>query len=215
MLDSGPTARNKTFLERAIQTGRKPPALCFSARCRLLSQLELDSQGMGYLSSSMADRSRSSYTTRLNSEPLEAVRHLRVNHNNPETSTDEGLDFERCSALHNAIVKHAWQAEGYDLANLPTTTWWQRPDYASKLGEVQKHLPESLVEFLKRALHPVAKELPDSSRYYFFHLSDGLARPDSLWFEVGENEGEMGGIERVALYLTDTDTSPETLDGIM
>jgi hypothetical protein len=160
------------------------------------------------------DLSESSYPTRLTSEPLEAVRHLRVNDNNPETSTDERLDFERCSALHNAIVKHAWQAEGYDLADLPTTTWWQRPDYASKLDEVEKHLPESLVDFLKRAIHPAAKELPDSSRYYFFHLSDGLAHPHSLWYEVGEDEGEMGGIERVALYLTDTDTSHDTLDGI-
>jgi hypothetical protein len=162
-----------------------------------------------------SDLSKSSYPTRLTSEPLEAVRHLRVNDNNPETSTDEGLDFERCSALHNAIIKHAWQAEGYDLADLPTTTWWQRSDYAHRLDEVQKHLPESLVEFFKRAIHPASKELPDSSRYYFFHLSDGLAHPDSLWFEVGEDEGEMGRIERVALYLTDTDTSPETLDGIM
>ena len=106
------------------------------------------------------DRSESRFPTKLTSEPLEAVRHLRVSDNNPETSTDEGLDFERCSALHNAIVKHAWHAEGYDLADLPTTTCWQRPDYAPRLDEVQKHLPESLIEFLKRALSPAAEELP-------------------------------------------------------
>jgi len=161
------------------------------------------------------DLSDSSHPVRLTSEPLEAVRHLRVDSNNLETSTNDGLDFERCSALHNAIVKHAWQAEGYHLADLPTATWWQRPDYAPRLDELQEYLPESLVEFLKRALSLAAEELPDSSRYYFFYLSDCLSHPDSLWYEVGEPEGEMGGIERVALYLTDTDTSNETLDGIL
>jgi hypothetical protein len=83
------------------------------------------------------------------------------------------------------------------------------------LDELQKHFPESLIEFLKRALSPAAEELPDSSRYYFFYLAQGLFSPESLWFEVGEDEGEMGRIERVALYLTDTFTSDETLDGIM
>jgi len=166
------------------------------------------------------DASESTYPTRLTSEPLEAVRHLRVSDNNPETSTNDGLDYERCSALHNAIVKHAWQAEGYDLADLPTTTWWQRSDYAPRLSEVQKHLPESLVEFLKRALSPAADELPDSSRYYFFYFAQCLSPPDSLWsdsmwFQVGEEEVEMGGIERIALYLTDTFTSDETIDGIL
>jgi hypothetical protein len=161
------------------------------------------------------DPSDSCHSARLTSEPLEAIQHYNVSIDNPETSTNDGLDFERCSALHNAIVKHAWQAEGHDLADLPTTTWWQRSDCAPRLGEVQKELPKSLVEFLKRALSPAAEELPDSSRFYFFYLSDCLAGPDSLWYEVGEPEGEMGGIERVALYLTDPDTGEDTLAGIM
>lgn len=153
--------------------------------------------------------------TRVSSEALEAVRHLRVSTIKPETSTKDSLDFERCSALHNAIVRHAWQAQGYDLADLPTTTWWQRPDHASRLHELQQHLPESLIGFLKRALSPAAEELPDASRYYFFYLADGLADPDSLCSEVGQPEGEMGGFQRIALYLTDTYTSDETLDAIV
>lgn len=160
-------------------------------------------------------RTASREQTRLSSEPLEAVQHLKVSFDNPETSTNDALDFERCSTFHNAIVRHAWEAQGYDLANLPTTTWWQRPDYAPQLDEVAQHLPQSLVEFLKRSLSPAAEELPDRSRYYFSYLSEGLASPGSLWREVGEPEGEMGGIERVALYLIDTITSDETLDGVM
>jgi hypothetical protein len=120
------------------------------------------------------DRSDSNHSSRLTSEPLEALRHLKVSLDNPETSTNDGLDSERCSALHNGIVKHAWQAEGYDLAKLPTTTWWHRPDYSPRLDELQKLLPASLVEFLKQALTPAADELLDSSRYYFFYLSAGL-----------------------------------------
>jgi hypothetical protein len=120
------------------------------------------------------DRSDSNHPSRQTSEPLEALRHLKVSLDNPKTSTNDGLDSERCSVLHNVIVKHAWQAQGYDLAELPTTTWWHRPDYSPTLDELQKLLPASLVEFLKQALTTAADELLDSSRYYFFYLSAGL-----------------------------------------
>lgn len=65
----------------------------------------------------------SSYPTRLSSQPIEAIQHLKVSFENPETSTDGGMDSERCSALHITTVKHAWQAQGYDL---PLTIWWQK-----------------------------------------------------------------------------------------
>jgi hypothetical protein len=92
------------------------------------------------------DRLDSCRPARLTSEPLEAVRHLRVSIDNPETSTNEGLDFERCSALHNAIVEHAWQAEGCDLADLPTTTWWRRSDHTPRLVEFGKSSPRALLD---------------------------------------------------------------------
>lgn len=174
----------------------------------------------------------SQYPTRLISEPIEAIQHLKVSFDNPETSTNDGLDFERCSALHNAIVRHAWQAQGYDLADLPSTTWWQRYDYAHRLDEVQEHLPESLIEFLKRAICPADGELPDGSGSRFFFLSDCLSSPDmlwsdSLWYGVDQAQGEADGptqssssnstreIDRIALYLTDYSISDETLDGMM
>lgn len=174
----------------------------------------------------------SRFPTRLNSEHIEAIRHLKVSFDNPETSTDDGLDFERCSALHNAIVKHAWQAQGYDLADLPSTTLWQRQAYAHRLDEVQKYLPNSLLEFLKRAICPATEELPDSSGSYFFYLSDCLAGPDMLWsdshwYGLGPPEGVADSqtqdessnstrdMDRIALYLTDTSISDETLDGIV
>lgn len=174
----------------------------------------------------------SRYPTRLVSEPIEAIQHLKVSFDNPETSTNDTLDFERCSALHNAIVRHAWQAQGNDLADLPSTTWWQRHDYARRLDEVQEHLPGSLIEFLKRAICPADEELPEGSGSRFFYLSDCLSSPDmlwsdSLWYGVGPLEGEADAqtqsspsnstreIDRIALYLTDYSISDETLDGIM
>jgi hypothetical protein len=169
----------------------------------------------------------SHYPTKLSSEPFEDIQHLKVSFDNPETSTNDGLDFERCSALHNAIVRHAWQAQGYDLADLPSTTWWQRQDHADRLADVQEHLPESLVEFLKRVICPAKEELPESTEHCFFCLSDCLASPgmlwsDSQWFGVKPPEYEADGpfnstreIDRIALYLTNTLISDETLDGIM
>jgi hypothetical protein len=92
-----------------------------------------------------SDHPDSRFSTRLTSEPLGAVQHLRVSTNSPETSTNNALDLQRCSALHNAIVRHTWWAQGYDVADLPFTAWWQRKDYVSKLAVPQEHLPGSLV----------------------------------------------------------------------
>ena len=88
----------------------------------------------------------SCHSIRLSLQPIEAIQHLKVSFDNPETSTDDGLDFERCSALHNAIVRHAWQVQGYDLAHLLSTTWWQRQDCAHARDGIQEQLPESLIE---------------------------------------------------------------------
>jgi hypothetical protein len=39
---------------------------------------------------------------------LEEVRNIRVDEAHPPTSNADGMDFKRCSALHNAIIKHTW-----------------------------------------------------------------------------------------------------------
>lgn len=60
----------------------------------------------------------------MSSQALADVRHLLVTVENPESSTDSHLDFERCSALHNAIVKHGWVASGHDIADLQNIYEW-------------------------------------------------------------------------------------------
>ncbi|KAK3651349.1 hypothetical protein LTR56_005806 [Elasticomyces elasticus] len=45
------------------------------------------------------------------SQALKSVSHLMVTPGNPPRDVD-GLDHERCAALHNAIFKHGWTASG-------------------------------------------------------------------------------------------------------
>jgi len=45
------------------------------------------------------------------SEVLDAVAHLLVTPENPPQDVD-GMDYERCAALHNAILKHGWVRSG-------------------------------------------------------------------------------------------------------
>jgi hypothetical protein len=148
--------------------------------------------------------------------PLKDVKHLKVSLSNPATSSEEGMDSNRCAALHNAIVKYQWEASGYDLAEIPTVTWWQTPRHASYLETMEKVLPDSLVQFLKQALHP--EHWPDWSNDFFHHVQC-LASPKTMWREVGEEipDGRESAGDRLALYMVDSEMkfSDETLDGLL
>lgn len=135
------------------------------------------------------------------SPPLEAVRALRQTADNPPTSTNEGLDFERCAALHNAIVEHAWISAGNDLAAMPKDTVWSLDSSQENLDEMERSIGPSLREFLKRAL-------VTSNQHYFFDFLGGLTGHGSLWEFVDPFEEA-----RVGLYWTGSDFSL-TLTGI-
>ena len=155
------------------------------------------------------------HSMRLSSGPLEAIKHLRLSSATPATSSETyGLDFVRCSSLHNAIIRHQWQDSGYELDGLPITTWWQRSEYTSQLDKVGKYLPGSLIEFSKLALQPEGyPEHPNRTHAgLFFYIAPCLASPEQAWHEV---DSDIGEIERVALYLTDTEISDITMDGVM
>ncbi|KAH0376888.1 hypothetical protein KCU92_g9559, partial [Aureobasidium melanogenum] len=94
---------------------------------------------------------------------------------------DEGdLDYERCAALHNAIVKYAWTASGRSLEDLPLITCWEADADEWELDLDRLH--PSMVEFLKRAY---STELPEtellhngtSTEYKFFYFLEGLVGP--------------------------------------
>lgn len=107
------------------------------------------------------------------SEALEEVRRLRVNEACPVTSIDEHLDFERCAALHNAIVKHGWAASGQDIATIPARPVWT--DKTVPIG-AQDRLHPDVIGLLKRCL------TLDRDRIYNFFLFTTVLNPAAgLW----------------------------------
>lgn len=136
------------------------------------------------------------------------IAQYRVTEAQPATSTSSGLDFERCSALHNAIVRYGWRASGYELADLPDRTWWaSQEDEGEDLIEVESRLDHSVQEFLKRALNP--DEFPDGEENSFFYTLAGLATPDQLWEFTDDINPE-----HITLYLTHEGLS-DNLAGIV
>lgn len=137
----------------------------------------------------------------ITSEPLEQVRALRTP-DNPETSTSEGLDFERCSALHNAIVKHAWISYGYDLADMPEGTIWSLSSTQENLAEMQQRVHPSVQEFLKRSLVAPSFPHPNHGTNHFFYFLGGLTGYVTLW-DMTESVDE----NHLGIYWTSSDFS--------
>ncbi|KEQ62034.1 uncharacterized protein M437DRAFT_50844 [Aureobasidium melanogenum CBS 110374] len=107
------------------------------------------------------------------------VRHLLVGDANPARE-EGGLDYERCAALHNAIVRHGWTACGRSLDTLPTVTAWEKDPDGWEQDVDRLHV--SMVEFLKRAYDT---EMPETEpiydfmprEYRFFYFLEGLIGP--------------------------------------
>lgn len=129
---------------------------------------------------------------------LEEVRTIRVDESHPPTGNADGLDFERCSALHNAIIKHAWTATGHELSDLPQTTWTQTEYNVPHLAEVEGRLHPSVFEFLKRALAvSYFPDKPCESR--FFYYCDDLSPAGIMFDDYEMYRGD--GVNRITLDL--------------
>jgi hypothetical protein len=125
---------------------------------------------------------------------LDETCHLRVTAEDPTSSTNENLDYERCAALHNAIVKHAWVATGRDLGDLELQYVWPPAD-EDVLAEGQERLHPDVISFLERAIN-----LPEGNFYFFIA---GLGVGANLW-EMVDGFGE----DWVALYMSNDSSSP-------
>ena len=140
---------------------------------------------------------------------LEEVRNIRVDEAHPPTSNGDGMDFERCSALHNAIIKHTWSATGHELSDPPQTTWTQTEYSAPHTAEVESRLHPSVVEFLKRAYQF------DEKDFNFFHYLTALQGAGDISMTFKENLDDPDHRNRFyTLYSTDQ-THTMNPDGLM
>jgi hypothetical protein len=96
----------------------------------------------------------------------------------------EGMDWERCAALHNLIVRLGWTGMGNSDLDIPTTTWWQANITHNSLeAEWSRRLSPSLKLFLQTAY-----ETPHEN---FFYYARGLNGPRSFFVEVHEQEDSV------------------------
>lgn len=96
-----------------------------------------------------------------------------------------GMDWERCGALHNLIVRLGWAVSSKPETKMPRTTWWQRHITNKTLeDEWSRRLSPSVKLFFQ-----VAFEMPSDQN--FFYYSNGLTWPSQLFVQEHEDEGIM------------------------
>jgi hypothetical protein len=87
--------------------------------------------------------------------------------NDPPRDDIDGLDYQRCAALHNAIVEHGWTSSGRSLDAMPRTTWWDMQNDNPERDATVSLLHHSVVEFLKRAYR-----FNENNFHFFRYLTD-------------------------------------------
>ncbi|KAF1817963.1 uncharacterized protein K489DRAFT_385356 [Dissoconium aciculare CBS 342.82] len=106
----------------------------------------------------------------------------RITEQNPVREDIEGLDFERCAALHNLIAERGWSQRGKDPNHLDRTTWWECYGGESSLESYARRLDESVVSFLKLAWSGFSR---DPSHGHAFHqILVGLSAPENICNDV-------------------------------
>ncbi|KAL1846829.1 hypothetical protein Plec18170_008971 [Paecilomyces lecythidis] len=124
----------------------------------------------------------------------------RVTAEHPLREVD-GLDYERCAALHNLIVERGWTASGRSLSDLDRRTWWECYGGDAELLPHAAKLSPSVVAFLKTAWHGYASTAQPP--HAFFRYLAGLCSPNDLWENVnyGKDEDDSNRSRYVTLYM--------------
>jgi hypothetical protein len=113
----------------------------------------------------------------------------RVTPENPIREVD-GMDWERCAALHNLIVQLGWTGVGNSEAEMPRRTWWQaRITDESLEEEWSRRFSPSLKLFLQAAY-----ETPHEN---FFYYASDLNGPGGLFVGVHEQEDSILSLYRM------------------
>jgi hypothetical protein len=116
----------------------------------------------------------------------------------------DGLDYERCAALHNHVVSLGWTQRGFALSDLDKRTWWECYGGDAALASLDdpKRLHPTIVSFLKLAWHGFA--MPSAAHTHLFHrYASQLYPPEELWQNVNYAEDEDDSNKRryVSLYM--------------
>jgi hypothetical protein len=143
------------------------------------------------------------------SPAIARVQNLKVTAENPSRDDLDGLDFERCATLHNAIVEHGWIASGRPMADMPRTTWWVHHSDNPERDDTTSRLHSSVIEFLKRAFHFYEDD------FNFFHYLTGLRHVGDIEMGFKEDLDDPDCDHRYyTLYCTDQ-THASKPDGLM
>lgn len=143
------------------------------------------------------------------SSAIAGIQSLKVTVETPPRDDLDGLDFQRCAALHNAILEHGWTASGRPTADMPETTWWAHHSDSPERNDTASRLHPSVIEFLKRAYHF------NEDDFNFFHYLTGLRHAGDIELGFKEDVEDPGYDNRYyTLYCTDL-THASKPDGLM
>ncbi|KAH0495710.1 hypothetical protein TgHK011_009243 [Trichoderma gracile] len=124
----------------------------------------------------------------------------RVTAEQPPRDID-GLDNERCAALHNLIIERGWTASGRSPSDLDRRSWWECYGDDAQLSPHAAKISPSLVAFLQAAWHGYA--MTAQPQHAFFRYLVGLSTPDQLWENAnyGDDEDDSNKRRYVTLYM--------------
>ncbi|RMZ85694.1 hypothetical protein DV736_g6557, partial [Chaetothyriales sp. CBS 134916] len=119
----------------------------------------------------------------------------RITVQNPVRQID-GLDHERCAALHNLILEHGWQQSGRELDDLDRRTWWDLHEASVDPAIIN----DDVISFLKVAQEGYAEASPG---HCFQRYLAGLSLPDQLHNNVmyGPDEDDSNKRRYITLYM--------------
>ncbi|RFU75005.1 hypothetical protein TARUN_7236 [Trichoderma arundinaceum] len=113
----------------------------------------------------------------------------------------EGLDHERCAALHNLIIERGWTVSGRSLSDLDRRSWWECYGGDTGLSPHAAKLNPSVIAFLKAAWHGYV--ITAQPQHAFFRYLVGLCSPGDHWENVhyGDDEDDSNKGRYVTLYM--------------
>lgn len=116
---------------------------------------------------------------------LPDITSVLVTPDNPPRDDIEGIDYERCAALHNYLVQYGWLAEGRPLAALTassTTFFTTAFGDGADAEALRPRIDPSLAAFLDAAMIPPPKYGPDELSPPELSVFAGAISPPSMLF---------------------------------